>query len=91
MIWSEHALPIIEEDIPTTYKEAKESRESKDWKGAIDEEMNFFTRILLGTCYNFQRKKEDHGHKWVCTEKENFLLQDVRYNARLVAKCYFQY
>ena len=34
-----YALPVIEEDIPSTYREAEISSESKMWKDAIEEEM----------------------------------------------------
>ena len=34
-----YALPIIEEDIPSTYKEAVCTSESSEWKKAMDEEM----------------------------------------------------
>ena len=34
-----YALPIVSDDIPSTYKEAKRSSENVDWKKAMDEEM----------------------------------------------------
>ena len=35
-----YALSVIEEAIPSTYKEAEISSESKMWKNAMTEEMN---------------------------------------------------
>ena len=34
-----YALPIVEEDISSTYKEAMCTSESGEWKKAMDEEM----------------------------------------------------
>ena len=34
-----HALPVVEEAIPSTYREAEISSESKMWKDAMEEEM----------------------------------------------------
>jgi len=35
-----YALPIVEEAIPSTYREAEISSESKIWKDAMEEEMS---------------------------------------------------
>ena len=37
-----YALPIVEEDIPSTYKEAVCTSESGEWKKAMEEKMQSF-------------------------------------------------
>ena len=42
-----YALPVVEEAIPFTYREAEISSESKMWKDAMVEEMSSLARTTL--------------------------------------------
>ena len=43
-----YALPIVEEVIPSIYREAEISSMYKMWKNVMVKEMSFFTRTTLG-------------------------------------------
>ncbi|KAJ8750530.1 hypothetical protein K2173_015683 [Erythroxylum novogranatense] len=50
-----YALLVIENDIPSTYKEAVRSSESVEWKKSIDEEMKSLQKIRLGSWFSYQK------------------------------------
>lgn len=56
-----YALPIIEDNIPCTFKEAVQNPKSVKWKEAIDEEIGSFTRTRLRSWCNFQKARKQLG------------------------------
>jgi len=52
-----YALRIVEEVIPSTYRESKMSSESKMWKDAMMEEINSYTRMILENYQNCTRER----------------------------------
>jgi hypothetical protein len=87
-----YALPveIIEEDIPTTYKEAELSSESGKWKDAMSEEMKSLHENDTWELVKLPKGKKAIGCKWVFARKDGSPGTAVRYKARLVAKGYAQ-
>jgi len=86
-----YALPVIEEVIPSTYREAEISLESKMWKGIMEEEMNSLYKNDTWELTELPKGKKAIGCKWVYAKKQGYLKENmVRYKARLVAKDYAQ-
>ena len=82
-----YALPVIEEAIPSTYREAEISSESKMWKDAMVEEMSSLYNNDTWELIELPKKKKAIGCKWVYVKKQRSLEDDVvRCKARLVAK-----
>jgi len=86
-----YTLPIVEEAISSTYKEAKISSESKIWKDAIMDEMSSLHKNDTWELSELPKGKKAIGCKWVFTKKKGSSNDDiVRYKSRLVAKGYAQ-
>jgi len=62
-----YALPVVEEAIPSTYREVEISLESKMWKDAMKEEMRFLHKN--DTWELIPKGKKAIGFKWVYTKK----------------------
>ena len=82
-----YALPVVEEVIPSTYKEAEISSESKMWKEVMEEEMSSLHKNDTWEQIELRKGKKAIDFKWVYTKKHGSLKEDiVRYKARLAAK-----
>ena len=86
-----YALPMVEDDIPSTYKEAERSLESVDWKKAMDEEIQSLHTNQTWELVQLPKEKKAIGCKWIYAKKEGSSEKaNVRFKARLVAKGYAQ-
>jgi hypothetical protein len=86
-----YALPVIDDGIPYTYKEAVQSVESAKWKEAMDEEMKSLHKNQTWDLVQLPKGKKTIGCKWVYAKKEGNPEKDnIRFKARLVAKGYAQ-
>ncbi|KAM2303958.1 hypothetical protein ACFXTH_023714 [Malus domestica] len=86
-----YALPVIEDDIPSAYKEAVMSSECELWKKSMDEEMKSLHKNETWKLVQLPKGKKTIGCKWVYAKKMESLGKDnVRFKARLVAKGYAQ-
>jgi hypothetical protein len=86
-----YALPMFEDDIPSTYKEVVRTSESNEWKKAMDDEMQSLHKNQTWDLVQLPKGKKEIGCKWVYTKKEGPTGKDsVRFKARLVAKGYAQ-
>ena len=85
-----YALPVVD-DVPSTFLEAVRSTENDRWKNAMEEEMQSLQKNETWKLTQLPKGKKAIGCKWVFAKKEGFPEKnDVRYNARLVAKGYAQ-
>ena len=64
-----YALPVVEEAIPSTYREAEISLESKIWKDAMKEEMNSLYKNDTWELTELPKGKKTIGYKWVYAKK----------------------
>ncbi|GMP53679.1 hypothetical protein CsSME_00019075 [Camellia sinensis var. sinensis] len=86
-----YALPIIEDNVPCTFKEAVHNAESVKWKEAMDEEIGSLHKNQTWELVQLPKGKKAIGCKWVYTKKEGIPGRDnIRFKARLVAKGYAQ-
>lgn len=86
-----YALPVVDDDIPSTYREAMRNSESVEWKDAMSEEMQSLHKNQTWELVQLPKGKKAIGCKWVYTKKEGSTGTDsVRFKARLVAKGYAQ-
>ena len=60
-----YTLPVAEEAITSTYREAKISSESKMWKDAMMEEMNSLHKNDTWKLSELPKEKKSIGCKWV--------------------------
>ena len=87
-----YALPVVEEVISSTYREAEISLEFKMWKDALMEEMSSLHKNDTWELSEFPKGKKVIECKWVFTKKQGSSYGDtVRYKARVVAKSYAQW
>ncbi|KAG9458815.1 hypothetical protein H6P81_003323 [Aristolochia fimbriata] len=85
-----YALPFVD-DVPCTYPEVIRSSESGRWAGAMEEEIESLEKKKTWELTQLPKGKRAIGCKWVFAKKEGFPDNgDVRYKARLVARCYAQ-
>ncbi|CAL9002404.1 unnamed protein product [Prunus brigantina] len=59
-----YALPVIEDDIPSAYKEAVRSSESVEWKKSMDEEMKSLHKNETWKLVQLPKGKKAIGCKW---------------------------
>ena len=86
-----YAFPVVEEGIPQTFLEANSTPDKEKWKKAIDEEMQSLVKNHTWKLARLPKGKKEIGCKWVYAQKEGLQSKnDIRYNARLVAKGYAQ-
>jgi len=84
-----YALPIVEEVIPSTCREAEITSEFKMWKDAMVEEMSSLYKNDTWELTELPKGKKAIDFKWVYAKKQASLKDDiVRYKTRLVAKGY---
>jgi len=77
--------------IPSTYREAEISSESRMWKDVMEEEMSSLHKNDTWELTELSKIKKAIGCKWLYARKHGSLKEDiVRYKARLVAKGYAQ-
>ncbi|KAK9200145.1 hypothetical protein WN944_015341 [Citrus x changshan-huyou] len=86
-----YALPIVDDDVPSTYREAVSNPESIQWKKAMNEEMQSLHKNETWELVTLPKEKKTIGCKWVYAKKEGFPRKnEIRYKVRLVAKGYAQ-
>ncbi|KAG8497200.1 hypothetical protein CXB51_008576 [Gossypium anomalum] len=86
-----YALPIADDDVPSTYTEAISNPDGVKWKQAMNEEMQSLHKNRTWELVTLPKGKKAIGCKWVYAKKEGFLgKNEIRYKARLVAKGYAQ-
>ena len=86
-----YALPVTDDDVPYTYREAMDSTDNVKWKMAMDEEMQSLHQNETWKLTQLPKGKRAIGCKWVYAKKEGAPGKDnIRYKARLVAKGYAQ-
>ncbi|KAL1263577.1 hypothetical protein QQF64_006316 [Cirrhinus molitorella] len=76
-------------DIPQTYQEAISSTKSKQWKNAMDKEMQSLEENKTFTLTKLPQEKQPVGGRWVYTLKRD-IDGSEKYKARFVAKGYSQ-
>ena len=86
-----YALPIVDDDVHSTYREAVSNPESIQWKKAMNEEMQSLQKNETWELVTLPQEKKAIGCKWVYAKKERFPRKnEIRYKARLVANGYAQ-
>ncbi|KAL5804930.1 hypothetical protein ACOSQ3_031730 [Xanthoceras sorbifolium] len=86
-----YALPVVDDDVPSTYGEATGSSECEWWKQAMDEEMQSLLKNKTWELAHLPQGKKAIGCKWVYAKNEGFPDKNaIRFKARLVAKGYAQ-
>ncbi|KAG8492742.1 hypothetical protein CXB51_010463 [Gossypium anomalum] len=86
-----YALPIADDDVPSTYTEAISNPDGVKWKQAMNEEMQSLHKNRTWELVTLPKGKKAIGCKWVYAKKEGFTGKNkIRYKARLVAKGYAQ-
>ncbi|KAG8500107.1 hypothetical protein CXB51_003710 [Gossypium anomalum] len=86
-----YALPIADDDVPSTYTEAISNPDGVKWKQAMNEEMQSLHKNRTWKLVTLPKGKKAIGCKWVYAKKEGFPgKNEIRYKARLVAKGYAQ-
>jgi hypothetical protein len=88
-----YALPITDDDIPLTYREAIGNSKKARWKEAMGEEMQSLYKNEIWELVQLPKGKKVIGCKWVYTKKKGSTEKekdDIRFKARLVAKGYTQ-
>lgn len=76
---------------PTSYQEAMDSADWKEWKEATEEEMSSLSRNHTWELEERPEKKHVIGSKWIFKRKAGIPgVEPPRYKARLVAKGYSQ-
>ena len=73
-----YALPVIEEAIPSTYREAEISLESKMWKDAMEEEMSSLHKNDTWELTELPKGKKAIGCMWYM-QKNRDLLRKILY------------
>ena len=77
-----YALPVVEKAIPSTYREAEISSESKMWKDAMKEEMKSLYKNDTWELTRLLKGKKTIGYKWVYAKKQESLKEDVTPRSR---------
>jgi hypothetical protein len=88
-----YALPITDDHIPLTYREAIGNSKKARWKEAMGEEMQSLYKNEIWELVQLPKGKKAIGCKWVYTKKKGSTEKekdDIRFKARLVAKGYTQ-
>jgi len=86
-----YALSVVEKAIPSIYKKAEISSESKMWKDVMIGEMSSLRKNDTWKLSELFKEKNVIGCKWVFAKKRGSHDGDtVRYKVRLIAKDYAQ-
>ena len=72
-----YPLPIVEEAIPSTYREAEIRSESKMWKDAMEEEISSLYKNDTWELTELPKGKKTIGCKWVYVKKQGSLKEDI--------------
>jgi hypothetical protein len=80
----------INDDDPSTVREAFDSKDGKLWKNTMDEEMATLDKNEDWDLVDFLTGRKPIGRKWVVKNKLNVEGKVEKYEAQLVAKGYFQ-
>jgi hypothetical protein len=86
----EYCLMTSYYDEPTSYQEAMETKEAKEWKGAAGKEYQSLIDNKTWVKCKLPAGRKPIGCKWVFKVKINKNGEIERYKARLVAKGYSQ-
>ena len=94
-IYKDYVVYLLESDIgigndPETFLQAMNSRESKLWYNAMDDEMNSMRCNRVWELVKLPNGARAIGCKWVYKTKKDSLGNTERYKARLVAKGFTQ-
>lgn len=81
-------FPVVNSEIPSNFHEACESHENKEWKHAMNEEMDSLIKNKTWNLVSLPEGKRAIGCKWVFAKKEVPNENKIRYKARLTAKGY---
>ncbi|KAH9784304.1 hypothetical protein KPL71_009603 [Citrus sinensis] len=82
-----YAILIVDDDVPSTYRETVSNPESIQWKRAMNEEMQSLYTNETWELVKLPKENKAIGCKWVYAKKEGFSRKnEIRYKARLVAK-----
>ena len=54
-----YALPVTDDDVPETYREAAQSADSAKWKKAMDEEMGSLSKNQTWDLVQLPKGKQD--------------------------------
>ena len=84
------SVEIVEDSVPSTFKEAELSSESELWRKAMVKEIESLHVHDTWELVELPKGKKAIGCKWVYTKKKGSPDRNVRYKARLVAKGYAQ-
>ncbi|KAE8656194.1 Early-responsive to dehydration stress protein (ERD4) isoform 1 [Hibiscus syriacus] len=85
------ASPIAIDDVPATFNEAVQSSEHKNWRIAMNEEMQSIQKNQTWKLTSLPKGKKAIGCKWVYAKKDGFPdNNNIRYKARLASKGYAQ-
>ena len=87
-----YALPVevVEDSVPSTFREAELISESESWKKVMVEEIESFHVNDTWELAELLKGKKVIECKWVYAKKEGSPDGSVRYKAKLVAKGYAQ-
>ena len=67
-----YALPIVDDDVPSTYREAVSNPESIQWKKAMNEEMQSLHKNETWELVTLPKEKKAIRCKWVYAKNEGF-------------------
>ena len=84
-----YALPVVDDDVPFTYRKVISSPKSVQWKLVIDEEMQSLHKNRTWELVILLKEKKAIGCKWVYAKNKGFPRKNkIRYKARLIANGY---
>ncbi|KAG8484966.1 hypothetical protein CXB51_021384 [Gossypium anomalum] len=73
-----YALPIADDDVPSTYTEAMSNPDGVKWKQAMNEEMQSLHKNRTWELVTLPKGKKAIGCKWVYAKKEGFPDSSIR-------------
>jgi len=81
---------IMEDSVPSIFREAESSSESELWRNAMMEEIESLHVNDIWELVELPKGKKTIGCKWVFAKKDGSTDATMWYKARLVAKSYAQ-
>ena len=81
---------LVEEDCPNTVKEAVDLDEGKQWRKAMEKEMESLKKMGTWTLKDLPKDWKVIGCKWVFVRKRNEMGEIIQHKARLVAQGFSQ-
>ena len=70
-----YALPIVDDDVPFTYREAVSNPESIQWKKAMNEEIKSLHKNANWELVTLPKENKAIGCKWIYAKKKGFLVK----------------